>query len=121
MVFDGDDLDTTFHLGAVQGGDVVAISTWLRRAQPGSDDTSERAYQLRGMASHPDHRGAGAATAVLTAGLDRCRALGTTVVWARARVTAVAFYEAHGFEPTSVEYVDTTTGLPHRDIAIDLV
>jgi predicted GNAT family N-acyltransferase len=53
---------------------------------------------------------------VLLAGIDRCTRLGATVVWARARVAALSFYERHGFVVRGHEYVDLTTGLPHRDI-----
>lgn len=120
VVFDGDDLDTTIHLGARRRGDLVAISTWLRRPPPRAHAPNTTAYQLRGMASHPDVRGSGAGAALLEAGLDRCRTLGAASVWARARTTAIGFYEHHGFAATSGEYVDTTTGLPHRDITIDL-
>ena len=120
VVFDGDDLDTTIHLGARRDGDLVAISTWLERPQPGVEASPRRSYQLRGMASHPAARGSGAAAALLAAGLDRCRELGAARVWARARTTAVGFYERHGFDVSSTEYVDPTTCLPHRDITIDL-
>lgn len=116
-MFDGDQLDTTMHLGVAASGDIVAISTWMFRPRPGADGGASPGYQLRGMASHPDHRGSGAASAVLTAGIERCRALGVGLVWARARTTALAFYEHHGFEIVGDEYVDATTGLQHRDIA----
>jgi predicted GNAT family N-acyltransferase len=53
---------------------------------------------------------------LLVTGLGRCVEAGSTVVWARARVAALSFYERHGFETRGHEYVDLTTGLPHRDI-----
>jgi predicted GNAT family N-acyltransferase len=114
VVFDGDDEPSTFHLGAMLGGELVTISTWLSRRYP---DLPEHAgHQLRGMATSPTVRGSGAAGLVLVDGLRRCAERGSTVVWARARVTAVGFYERHGFETRGEEYTDLTTGLPHRDI-----
>jgi predicted GNAT family N-acyltransferase len=68
------------------------------------------------MATEPDARGTGASAEVLQAGLARCAAAGSSVVWARARVAALSFYERHGFEGRGAQYVDLTTGLPHRDI-----
>ena len=112
--FDGDDLPTTFHLGATRDGELVTISSWMLRRYPDLPD--HQGHQLRGMATSPDVRGSGAAALVLRGGLWRCADAGSTVVWARARVTALGFYERHGFEPCGDEYVDLPTGLPHRDI-----
>jgi predicted GNAT family N-acyltransferase len=114
LTWDGDDEPTTFHLGVRDGDEIVAISTWLRRRYP--DRPADDAFQLRGMATDPAHRGTGVSSRLLVVGLDRCASDGATLVWARARVAALSFYERHGFEPVGPEYVDLTTGLPHRDI-----
>lgn len=119
VVFDGDDDPTTFHLAAVSGNRVVAISTWLERPHP--DRPGERAFQLRGMATEPDRRGTGLGARLLAAGLDRCAVAGARRVWARARTTAVGFYEQHGFASVGPVYVDGTTGLDHRDIVHELI
>lgn len=112
--WDGDDEPTTFHLGARIDGELVAVSTWMRRGRP--DRPGDDAFQLRGMAAAPEHRGTGAARQLLIAGVERCAAQGAGLVWARARTRALSFYERHGFEAVGPEYVDATTGLPHRDI-----
>lgn len=115
VVWDGDDDPTTFHLGVrTSDGELVAISTWLLRRYP--DRPAADAYQLRGMATAPPHRGSGVSSSLLRSGLDRCTTDGATLVWARARLAALTFYERHGFEAIGPEYVDLTTGLPHRDI-----
>lgn len=117
--FEGDDLPTTFHLGARTGtGELVGISTWMQRAYP--DRPAQVGYQVRGMATDPTHRGSGAGAAMLRAGVERCRELGADVVWARARDTALGFYERHGFTTVGLGYTDLTTGLPHHDIVLDL-
>lgn len=118
VVFDGDDLATTLHLGGTVNGELVAISTWLVRRYP--DLPAQSGHQLRGMATQPAARGSGVSAAVLNAGLNRCSEAGSTVVWARARVAALSFYRRHGFETRGDEYIDLTTGLPHRDIVIFL-
>lgn len=118
VVWDGDDDPTTFHLGVRVGGELVAISSWMRR--PCVDRPDDDAFQLRGMATDPAHRGSGVSSALLAAGLDRCAVEGATLVWARGRVAALTFYERHGFSIVGPEYTDATTGLPHRDIRIEL-
>ena len=112
--FDGDDLDTTFHLGAFVDDTLVAISTWMSRRYP--DLPAHSAHQLRGMATTPPARGTGVSDELLIAGIRRCGEAGSTLVWARARVAALSFYRRHGFETRGHEYVDLTTGLPHHDI-----
>ena len=116
VVFEGDDASGTFHLGIEVDDRLVAISSWMQRRYP--DLPALEAYQLRGMATLPDSRSTGIGAVLLLAGLDRAAHSGAAVVWARARVVAVPFYERHGFETRGAEYVDLTTGLPHRDIVI---
>ena len=114
VVFDGDDEPSTFHLGAVDdSGTIVAISTWMRR--PFGEEPN--ACQLRGMATSTTERGGGIGAALLAAGLTECASRGASVVWARARVSALGFYLRHGFTADGDEYVDATTGLPHIDIS----
>lgn len=114
VVFDGDDESTTFHLGVHDGDALIAISTWMARRYP--DLPALAGYQLRGMAIDPAHRGTGVGAALLDGGIDRCRSQAADVVWARARIAALGFYERHGFETKGPEYTDLTTGLPHIDI-----
>lgn len=114
VVFDGDDDPATFHLGVRRDGDLVAISTWVRRRYPDRPDLA--GCQLRGMATDPAARGHGIGTLLLERGTARCVEGGAEAVWARARTTALDFYRRHGFETVGPEYVDLATGLPHRDI-----
>jgi predicted GNAT family N-acyltransferase len=114
VTFDGDELDTTFHLGAWEGGRLVGISSWVLRAYP--DRPAAVAFQLRGMATEPLLQGVGVGGALLATGLARCLERGATLVWARARDSALDFYARHGFEPVGLGYVDLTTGLPHHDV-----
>lgn len=114
VVFEGDDDATTFHLGARFDGELVSISSWMLRRYPDLPD--HVGHQLRGMATLPIARGTGTSAALLANGMQRCADLDSSVVWARARVRALTFYERHGFETRGHEYTDLTTGLPHRDI-----
>ena len=114
VVFDGDDESTTFHLGVRVGADLIAISTWMARRYP--DLPAIAGYQLRGMAIDPARRGDGVGSLLLAGGIERCSSQAAGLVWARARTTAVGFYERHGFETRGPEYTDLTTGLAHVDI-----
>lgn len=114
--FDGDDEPTTFHLGVSDDGSIVAVSSWMRRAFPPSPDAT--ATQLRGMATEPAARGSGVSSMLLLAGVDLCRDRGDDLVWARARVAALTFYERYGFALSGEPYEDATTGLPHQDIVM---
>lgn len=114
VTFEGDELDSTFHLGAWDAGRLVGISSWMLRAYP--DRPAAVAYQLRGMATEPHHQAGGIGSALLAAGLARCLEQGASLVWARARDSALGFYVRHGFETVGLGYVDLTTGLPHHDV-----
>jgi GNAT superfamily N-acetyltransferase len=114
VVFDGDELESTFHLGVRIDGELVAISTWLARPYP--DRPGDPGFQIRGMATVEAHQAEGLGSRLLAAGIERCRSAGATVVWARARDTALPFYARHSFDTIGVGYVDLTTGLPHHDV-----
>jgi thiamine transport system ATP-binding protein len=113
-----DDLDGTVHLGTVRDGRVVATSTWLPRPCPVAPD--ERAVQLRGMAVDPALQGSGVGRALLRAGTARAHDGGATLVWARARDTALGFYSSEGFETVGDAFMDDSTGLSHHLVLLRL-
>ena len=116
LVWPGDDLDTTVHLGVVIGDNTqpVAISTWLRQRSPDLSDGI--GAQLRGMATDPTVRGNGFGALLLRAGLSRAIQGGADHAWANARSAVLNFYLAHDFVVTSDEFVSAETTLPHHRI-----
>jgi len=120
LVWPGDDLDTTLHLGVmIEGRDApVATSTWLRQQSP--DVEHGIGSQLRGMATDADVRGHGYGSLLLEAGLERVARDGAEHVWANARSTVLEFYLRHGFVITSDEFVTEQTARAHRRILRDL-
>ena len=111
VTFAEDDWAGTFHLGVLDGESLVAISTWIPR--PHHD---EPAIQLRGMATAPELQGRGVGALLLEAGCERAAA-STSLVWARARDTALPFYLRHGFVVDGDGFVDEHTAKPHHIIA----
>ena len=110
-IFAGDELPTTTHWGAfAPDGSLVAVATLMRSSQPG---TTSMAWQVRGMACTPNARGQGFGSAVLQAvasyvAEQEPRAL----IWCNARVSALGFYRAHGFETVGPEFDSPGIG-PH--------
>ena len=114
IAFPEDELATTLHLGVELDGVVVGISTWIQNAHP--DLPAMRCIQLRGMATAPQFQGHGIGGLILETGVERMFASGHEMVWARARDTALDFYERHGFVRRGMGYVDLVTQIPHHDI-----
>lgn len=116
--FPEDVLGGTVHLGVEVAGELVAISTWIARDDPGNP--SVVGCQLRGMVTNPAVQGSGLGSMLLRAGVERARAAGTAVVWANARSSAVDFYVAHGFSVEGPEFATADTGLAHQRILLQL-
>lgn len=123
--FPGDTDPTTFHLGAIVDGQLVGVSTWLLNPDPPGavldGDTFDAArgqdvitVQLRGMATLDEYQGCGVGTRLVDDGLRRAREMGALVVWARARDTALGFYERAGFDVVGEGFVTSATQLPHH-------
>ncbi len=110
MDWAGDALATTFHVGALAGGLVVAIGSAYKEARPGRHDA--HAYRLRGMATSPEARGTGVGGALLRHVLDACRERGATELWCNARETASGFYVRFAFETLEGPFELPGTG-PH--------
>ena len=108
VTFAEDHLPGTVHLGVLDGDEIVAISTWAPRPYEG-----EPAVQLRGMATAPHLQGQGVGALLLEAGCGRAAST-TSLVWARARDTALDFYVRHGFVVDGDGFVDGDTAKPHH-------
>ena len=100
LVYTGDDDADTFHLGAMSAaGDVLAILSMYRHAQPPTDPDGEpRAWRIRGMASIPEARGTGLGRVLVEHARDRVWAIHHDPIWCNARENAFGFYQKLGFE-----------------------
>ncbi len=106
--FDGDDLPTTWHVGAFRGDRAVGCMSLF---QCGHDALDGTAWQLRGMAVADDARREGIASAVLAHGLQGQDA---STWWCNARVSAVPFYATHGWTLASDRFDIPGVGPHHR-------
>ncbi len=110
-VFDGDDAPGTLHFGAFDGDALVGVaSTYLAPflAKPEVSPT----WQLRGMATLPEVRGAGFGQALLDACVAAAREKGAALIWCNARTSAAKFYAQHGWQVAGAEFDIATVG-PH--------
>ena len=110
-VFDGDDLGSTHHFAAYAEGTMVGVaSTYLVPCPELPADAPAR--QLRGMATLPSARGVGFGRKLLDACVAAARSEGVALIWCNARVSAVPFYEKHGWKIVGAEFDIPTVG-PH--------
>lgn len=110
--YDEDDDPSTRHLGVRIDRAVVACSTWVRRPYP--LDTERKAMQLKGMAVAHHLQGTGIGRDVLLAGITLAAEMQCDLVWARARNSAIGFYERNGMTVVGDEFTDEATGMPHH-------
>jgi GNAT superfamily N-acetyltransferase len=72
------------------------------------------AMQLKGMAVADELRGAGLGALLIDAGLALAKERGALITWARARDSAMGFYERLGFISTGDGFIDGPTAMPHH-------
>jgi len=114
-----DALTDVVHLAIDQDGRAVATSTWFDKPCPHRPGAP--ALQLKGMAVDTAVRTAGLGRALVDAGLVLARARGAHVVWARARDSAIGFYEKCGFAVVGDGFIDEPTAMAHHIVVRDLV
>ncbi len=100
------------HLGIRVSGNVVATSTWFTKECP--EAPLVPALQLKGMAVDTSLQTSAYGRALIDAGI----ALGTErhakLIWARARDSALGFYEKCGFAVAGDGFIDEPTAMPHH-------
>lgn len=115
---------TTVHFGIRKDGVVVACSTWITRPFPtiatSSIGTNKPATQLKGMAVAHHLQSQGLGAIILSAGVAHAVAQSTHIVWARARDSAIAFYQRNGFVVVGDVFMDDATAMPHHLVKLDL-
>ena len=107
-----DSYDDVVHLAIRRDGIVVATSTWFSKECP--EVPRVPALQLKGMAVDDSLQITGYGRALIDAGISLANKRGAQIVWARARDTAVGFYEKCGFTVVGDGFIDEPTAMPHH-------
>lgn len=88
-VFDKDEEQNTFHLAFYNNERIVCVASFM--------PSSNNEIQIRGMATHPDHRGSGYAQSLLVYGEEIALKKGFSIIWCNARESAQGFYQKNGY------------------------
>ena len=117
-VFDGDDAPATLHFGGFDRERLVGVASIYLAQCPSKPDVSP-AFQLRGMATLPEVRGAGFGKALLDACVRAAREKGAALLWCNARTSAADFYARNGWQIVGDEFDIPTVG-PHFRMFVPL-
>lgn len=96
--FVGDNLKTTFHLGAYDNDLLIGIVTFIKKEHPKLNDTSS--YQLRGMAVSQKLQKQGTGKLLVRESYRFLKDKKCNLLWCNAREIAVGFY--HNLEFTII-------------------
>jgi GNAT superfamily N-acetyltransferase len=114
---EGDDLETTFHLGAFDQLRHVGVATFLKSKATESPIhllDHDSYYQLRGMGVIPAHQGKGIGKQLMENGVEKLKANRVEVLWFNARIIAVPFYEGLSFLKTGEPFEVGTIGTHYK-------
>ena len=103
LVYPGDDAPETLHVGAFDEARLLGIASVYRQS-PDSAAPEPGDWRLRGMAVVPEARRRGVGAALLAACEEHARRHGGTRLWFNARVDAMAFYAALGYQAIGEAY-----------------
>ena len=111
-------LPDAVHLVIRENDSVVATSSWFSKECPATP--GRPAVQLKGMAVDERLQSSGHGRVLVKAGLSLARERRADIVWARARDSAIGFYEKCGFRVVGDGFIDEPTGMPHHIVVRDL-
>jgi GNAT superfamily N-acetyltransferase len=118
LVYPGDEAPETLHVGWFDGLALRGVASLYRQSPEGAaDDPGE--WRLRGMAVVPESRRQGVGAALVAACEAHARTHGGKRLWFNARVDALPFYFALGYEAFGEPYELPGIGL-HRFAARQL-
>ena len=95
-LFEGDDIETTNHLGVFVKDKLVGICSFFKTSH--SSISLKNQYQLRGMAVLKEFQGKGLGNLILNYGETFLKKKETNIIWCNAREIAVDFYKKNGYK-----------------------
>ncbi len=117
-IFGDDDAPGTLHFGAFDDGKLTGVASIYLAPFPAQPEIAPT-FQLRGMATLPEVRGAGFGKSLLDACVAAAREKGAALIWCNARTSAADFYAKNGWRITGDEFDIPTVG-PHFRMCLDL-
>ncbi|PKQ43984.1 GNAT family N-acetyltransferase [Confluentibacter flavum] len=94
-IFDGDDFETTFHIGLFVDNTLIAVATFMKNSN--SLFLEKKQFQLRGMAVLKEFQGKGYGNDILKFGESLLIKQGVKMIWCNARKIAVNFYQKNNY------------------------
>jgi GNAT superfamily N-acetyltransferase len=94
-MFQGDNDELTFHLGAFVDKKLVSVASFYFEKHPSFPETYQ--YRLRGMATLPEFQGHGLSSALLRTAFPVIKQNQCNILWCNAREKAMGFYTKVGF------------------------
>lgn len=92
-----DNLESSFHLGVIHKGMIVANGSFLHQEHP--DFTrAKKSYRLRGMATDLPYQRQGLGSLILSEAMKELRSRECDFIWFNARTSAETFYVKLGFK-----------------------
>ncbi|MBJ7460976.1 MAG: GNAT family N-acetyltransferase [Ilumatobacteraceae bacterium] len=110
-----DDWEITTHLALYKDDEILGTSSWLTKTFPLPHASSNSLdTQLRGMAIDQSLQSTGLGAELLLYGIHFAQHKGAGIVWARARDSALKFYERNSFTTVGDAFIDEATGMSHH-------
>lgn len=100
--FNGDDLPSTFHLGAFFKSELIGVVTILKNKN--NLVSNNHQFQLRGMAVLHKFQKKGIGISLVKTAEEKIKELNGTLIWLNSRQIAVEFYSKLGFEKIGEEF-----------------
>ncbi|WP_298554897.1 GNAT family N-acetyltransferase [uncultured Algibacter sp.] len=97
-IFDGDNLETTIHLGLFIEYKLVGICSFFKNSNPNISEANQ--YQLRGMAILKPFQGKGLGNVILKQGENLLKEKKVKTLWCNAREVAINFYKKNNYQVT---------------------
>ena len=108
---DIDDLESTFHVGALKNGELVSVGTFL--VQRNEKFKEKYQYRLRAMATSPKVRGENFGKKIIEFAMNELQNRKVELLWCDAREVALGFYEKMGFTVVG-DFYDVPQIGPHK-------
>lgn len=96
-IFEGDDLETTYHFGLYNNEDLTGIISLFHKINP--IFAPQNQAQIRGMAVLETHQKKGFGEALVKHCETYCNENKVNLIWFNARTAAVGFYKKMGYQP----------------------